>query len=62
MTITRTLMTLAEALSNTGGILGFIYVAFRILISKLQEFDYQSALLKKIFIYDPTELKEGHNH
>lgn len=25
--ITRTLMTIAEALSNTGGIMGFIYVA-----------------------------------
>jgi hypothetical protein len=33
-TISRSLMTLAEALSNTGGIMGFIFVSFNIMIAK----------------------------
>jgi hypothetical protein len=32
--VSRTLMTLAEALSNTGGIMGFIFVSFNIMIAK----------------------------
>jgi hypothetical protein len=39
-TVSRTVMTLADALSNTGGILGFIYVSFHLIIMKLQEFLY----------------------
>jgi DNA-binding MltR family transcriptional regulator len=31
-------MTIIEALSNTGGIMGFIYVAIEVFIKGIQEF------------------------
>jgi hypothetical protein len=48
-------MTFAEALSNTGGILGFVYVAFHIFIMKFQEFIFQRDILEKIFYYEKQE-------
>jgi hypothetical protein len=47
----RNVYTVIEALSSTGGILGFVYISIYILISYIQEFLYNRALIKDIFLY-----------
>mmetsp|Transcript_5982 Transcript_5982/g.5392 ORF Transcript_5982/g.5392 Transcript_5982/m.5392 type:complete len:105 (-) Transcript_5982:507-821(-) len=56
-TIYRETKTILEALSNTGGIMGFIFVSFGFTVMFFQEFHFRQAVLAQIFQYEEKEKK-----
>ena len=55
-TTERVNLTILDAFSSTGGMMGFIASIIAIVIGGLQEKLYFSALIKKLFLY--TEYKD----
>jgi hypothetical protein len=53
-TIRRDNMTLWQALSNTGGTIGFVYILFSVLLQYFTELKFQMSVLNKIFMYEPN--------
>eukprot|EP00350_Pseudokeronopsis_sp_OXSARD2_P008113 CAMPEP_0170551880 /NCGR_PEP_ID=MMETSP0211-20121228/9873_1 /TAXON_ID=311385 /ORGANISM="Pseudokeronopsis sp., Strain OXSARD2" /LENGTH=105 /DNA_ID=CAMNT_0010859325 /DNA_START=728 /DNA_END=1045 /DNA_ORIENTATION=+ len=48
----RTNMTLFDALAQTGGIMGFIFITLELLLKSLQESFYYAELLSQLFYFE----------
>ena len=58
ITMIRERMTIVQALASTGGIMGFVYIAVRILISGLQEFFFYQSIISHIFLHEKRPAKK----
>jgi hypothetical protein len=51
--VEREVLTVFDALSNTGGFMSIVFTAFAMIVSGTQENLFFSSIIKRIFLYEP---------